>query len=433
MPEEIYNGLAPAAPWPGGRLWTASNAAGETVFLREAGKAEAGAAPFLSHPVLPVYLGEGSSAEAPGVKFSVYQYFEGPSVAGQIAGGGTFTQFEALKISYDMASALKYLHGLSPRVAHGAVSAEAVFRAGGGRALLCGCAASGDIAGDLKGLAGLMRSMAAAPKTGNFSPGYQKVVAQIELPGASADSALKAMEALAAGPGYLPEPGTRKAPVNYRPFIRKLIALSVLVFSFSVAFKFRLDYWPQIRAQRNIKLETSLHRDYPCNHQLPPGPPQEGVNLLKNPGLEGACGWHSWGGWERGMIERGSSHEGIYYVEVPGPEYGVWQDVDLSAFAGKIQDGGCEVRLGGWLRSTGYGSDGEPYIFGYAMRSENDYTYLSEFAPEKSDKWNYSYRDWPLPAGTRKVRVILQKSSRLGSWLSKDAYFDELTAEVRCR
>lgn len=166
--------------------------------------------------------------------------------------------------------------------------------------------------------------------------------------------------------------------------------------------------------------------------QLPPGQPALGVNLLKNPGLEGACGWHSWGGWERGMVRRGSSHEGIFNLEVPGAEYGVWQDADVAAFAPQIAEGKCRVRLGAWLKAGGRGSDGYPYLLGYAMRSENDYSYLSDFEPVTSRTWERRDHEWGLPAGTNRVRVILQKSSRLGFHWSRDAYFDDISAEVLC-
>lgn len=430
MAEETYDGLEPAGPWPGGRLWTARNAVGDKVFLREAGRAEAGAAPFLSHPVLPICLGEGRSAEVPGASLLVYEYFDGRGVGEYLRAGGVFTQFDALKVAYDVASALKYLHGLSPRMHHGAVSADAVFRAGGGRALLCGFSAAGDTAGDLKGLAGLMRAMAAAPKSGAFSPGYRKIAEQLELPGAEAAGILKAMESLAAGPGYLPPPPVKKEPFKVSRSFIAAVAGALLLYGAAVYY---VEKWPQHRSERNIKLETRLNRDYPCLKLPPPGPPALGANLLKNPGLEGACGWRSWGGWERGMMRRGGAQEGMHYVEIPAMDYGVWQDADVSAFAPLINAGSCRVRLGGWLRAGGSaGSDGYPYLFGYAMRSENDYSYLSGFEPVTSGGWTHRYMEWSLPSGTRRVRVILQKSSRLGSFWSHDAYFDNISAEVRC-
>jgi len=153
-----YLTLAPAAPWPGGAVFTAEGPEGKKVFLREASRTEAGAAPFLSHPNMPGYIEtvpvSGGGTEK---KFVVYEYFEGESLASIMARGGTFTEFEALKIGYEIAEVLKYLHGLSPRAAHGAVSPDAVFRAKGGRIYLCGCAAAGEPAADLKGLAGLLR------------------------------------------------------------------------------------------------------------------------------------------------------------------------------------------------------------------------------------------------------------------------------------
>lgn len=430
MPEEFYKDLEPAAPWPGGRLWSARTEAGEKVLLREAGRTEAGAAPLLSHPVLPVYLGEGRAAQAAGTLL-VYEYFDGRSVGELIRGGAVFTQFEALKVAYDIAAALKYLHGQSQRVCHGAVSADAVFRAGGGRALLCGCGFAGDAAGDLKGLAGLMRAMAAAHKSGEFSPGYRKLAEQLELPGATASGILKAMESLAAGPGYLPAPAARR-PSGQRRVSRGFTAAVLLIAAGYAGLNFYLEGWPQVRAQRNIKLETELHRDYPCARQPQPGPPALGANLLRNPGLEGACGWRSWGGWERGMVRRGASHEGIYYAEVPARDYGVWQDVDVTAFATRIAEGKCRVRLGGWLKAGGRGPDGYPYISGYAMRSESDSDYLGDFEPVTSKTWEYRYKEWPLPPGAAKVRVVLQKSSRRGALWSRDAYFDDISAEVLC-
>lgn len=108
------------------------------------------------------------------------------------------------------------------------------------------------------------------------------------------------------------------------------------------------------------------------------------------------------------MIERGSFHGGIYYFTVKGPEDGIYQDVDISPFSGRIAGGGCRVKLSGFLRAGGSGADGEPYLYGYAMRSEDDYTYLSGFDPVSSVNWTLASRDGPLPAGANKIRIFLQ-------------------------
>lgn len=433
-PAEKYSKLSPAAPWPGGAVFTAEGPGGKIFILRAASKAEAGAAPFLSHPVLPVYVETVSLLNGGKEnKFLVYEHFEGESAASILARGGTFSEFEALKTGYETARALKYLHALSPRVAHGAVSPASVFRCKNGRVLLCGCAAAGEIRADLKGFAGLLRALAAAPAGGRFSDSYFKMLEYLELPEIEAGHALKAVESIGSRPLFRIEVPPLKREKGKLPLYAWPLAAAVFFVIFSAAFSFRADVWPVWRAKRNIRQYTKLVQDFPCT--LVPAPvsyPAIGANLVFNPGLEGPCGWQAYGGFKRGMIERGSSHGGIYYFTVKGPEDGIYQDVDISPFSGRIAGGGCRVKLSGFLRAGGSGADGEPYLYGYAMRSEDDYTYLSGFSPVNSDKWTRSSSEWPLPAGARKIRVFLMSFSRRGSLFSKKAYFDDISAEINC-
>lgn len=429
-----YLNLSPAAPWPSGAVFTAEGPDGKKVFIREASRTEVGAAPFLSHPNMPGYIEtvpvSGAGTEK---KFVVYEYFECESLAAIMARGGTFTEFEALRIGYEIAEVLKYLHGLSPRAAHGAVSAEAVFRAKGGRIYLCGCAAAGEPGDDLKKLAALMRALSKAHKGGSFSTGYVNVVNCLELPGADAGYALKTMESMAASPVFQPTAPADKSAGKKLPRYAWAAAAVVFVIVFLAAVKVRFEVWPQMRARINIGRAAELARDYPC--VLVPVPefnPALGRNLVFNPGLEGPCGWQAYGGFKRSMIARGSSHGGVYYFTVKGPEGSIYQDVDISLFSGRVANGDCKVKFSGYLRAEGSGGDGEPYLYGFAMRSENDYTYLSGFPPVSSNKWTLASSEWPLPSGARKVRIFLQASSYRGTFLHKTAYFDDISVEVRC-
>ena len=429
-----YLNLSPAAPWPGGAVFTAEGPEGKKVFLREASRTEAGAAPFLSHPNMPGYIETVSVSEGgAGKKFVVYEYFEGESLASIMARGGTFTEFEALKIGYEIAEVLKYLHGLSPRAAHGAVSVEAVFGSRGGRIYLCGCSAAGEPAADLKQLASLMRALAKAHKGGSFSTGYLNVAGCLELPGADAGYVLKTMESMAASPVFQPTTPADKSAAKKLSRYAWAAAAVVFVIVFLAGIKVRFEVWPQMRGRLNISRATKLAQDYPC--VLVPVPefnPALGRNLVFNPGLEGPCGWQAYGGFKRSMIARGSSHGGVYYFTVKDSEESIYQDVDISLFSGRITNGDCKVKFSGYLRAEGSGNDGEPYLYGYAMRSENDYTYLSGFPPVSSRNWTPASSEWPLPSGARKVRLFLQASSYKGAFFHKKAYFDDISVEVNC-
>lgn len=425
-----YSKLSPAAGWPGGAVFTAEDPDGNKFFIREASKAEAGAAPFLSHPDLPVYVETLPVSGAEGKKYLVYEHFEGESVAAKIAAGGTFTEIEALKIGYETARALQYLHGLSPRVAHGSVSAASVFRTGG-QVFLCGCAAAPDTRADLLGLSGLMRAMAAAHRGGNFSDSYNKVVEYLERPNIYASSVLNIIESVGSKPILLPEAAAGR-PGKKMPRYAWAVAAMVMAAAFYSTFVFRFYKLPELRARFNISQATKLAQDYPCSLVPVTPSPGLGVNLVFNPSLEGPCGWHAYGGFKRSMIKRGSSHGGVYYFAVKGPQDGIYQDVNVSRFAGNIAGGGCRIKLSGYLRAGGSGRDGEPYLYGYAMRAEDDYAYLSGFPPVSSKNWTEASHDWPLPAGTNKIRVFLMSSSYRGTVFSKSAYFDDISAEVYC-
>lgn len=424
-----YLNLVAAGPWPGRPVYSAEGPGGKKYFIREASRAEAGAAPYLSHAVLPVYV---ETLAAEGKTYVVYEYFPGESAAAALERGERFSEIEALSIGYEIAGGIKYLHGLSPRVAHGGVSAGAVFRTADGRVLLCGCAAAGDPGADLKGLAGLMRAFADSPKPGRFSDAYYMMMGSLEEPGIEAGRALNLIKSLGTRPLFQAAPAPRQPRKGKLPLYAWPLAVAVFFAIFSAAFYFRADVWPVWKARRNIRQSTKLAQDFPCTLVPVPPSPGLGVNLVFNPSLEGPCGWKAYGGFKRNMIERGGSHSGVYYFTVKDPEDGIYQDVDISLFSGRIAGGNCRVKLSGFLRTGGRGSDGKPYLYGYAMRSEDDYTYLSGFNPVGSDNWTLSSYEWPLPAGARKIRVFLMSSSRRGSFFSKKAYFDDISAEVYC-
>lgn len=431
---EQYSNLSPAAPWPGGAVFTAEGPDGKKVYIREASGPEAGAAPFLSHPGMPVYIETVTVSEGGAEKkFVVYEYFEGESLTSIMEKGGKYTEFEALKIGYETARVLKYLHGLSPRTAHGAVSPGAVFLAKGGRICLCGCAASGEPGDDLKKLATLLRVLSKAPKGGPFSTGYLKIAECLELPGADAGYALQIMESMAASPIFQPmAPADMTARKKLSRYAWSAAAV-VFVIVFIAALKVRFEVWPEMRARLNISRATKLAQDFPCTLvPVPESNPALGRNLVFNPGLEGPCGWQAYGGFKRSMIARGSSHGGIYYFTEKGTEGSIYQDVDISQFTTRIARGGCKVKFSGYLRAEGRGRDGEPYLYGYAMRAEGDYTYLSDFEPVSSNKWTLASSEWPLPAGAKKIRIFLQASSYSGTFFHKKANFDDLSVEVNC-
>lgn len=426
-----YFSLAPTGPWPGRPVYAAEGPGGNKYFIREASRPEAGAAPYLSHPVLPVYV---ETLAAEGKTYVVYEHFQGASAAAALARGGKFSEIEALSIGYDIAGAIKYLHGLSPRVAHGGVSAGAVFRTADGRVFLCGCVAAGEPGADLKGLAGLMRAFAAAPKPERFSDAYYIMTGSLEEPGIKADYALQLIKSLGTRPLFQAAPAQRQTLKGKLPLYAWPLAAAVLFLAFFLAFKFRIDYWPQLRARRNIRLATELARSYPCaTFPAPRKRSGYGENLLFNPGLEGPCGWQLYGGFTRAMIKKGGANAGGHFFMVKSGDEGIYQDVDISQYSPRIALGGCRVKFSGYLKAGGAGGDGEPYLYGYAMRGADDYVYLSGFSPVSSRHWVPASYEWQLPAGANKVRIFLNSSSYKGSFFSKKAYFDDISMEVNCR
>lgn len=425
-----YSILSPAAPWAGGGVFEAEGPGGEKVFLKEASRAEAGAAPFLSHPCLPAYLG---SEESGGKKFLIYGYFEGESLAAATAAGAAFTEFEAVKIVYETARALKYLHGLSPRVVHGDVCAASVFRARGGRLLLCGRGAAGEPEGDLKGLAGLMRSMAAAARGGSFSAGYFRTAEYLELPGAEAGAALRSIEALGAGPVARPQ-GRLTVFKRFRhglPLYAWPVAAAVLMLSFYAALYVRLEIYPPLKARRLIAANTRLAREFNCSSVKKPEP-RLGENLLVNPGLEGPCGWIMFPSFDGAVLKKGGANSGSYSFAVDNDMPLVKQEVDVSAFSDHISAGRCRVELSGYMKASGFGRYGVPFLTGYAMRNDSSYTYLNASEQVKTDNWTYKQSVTPLPAGTRKVRVIMDSTVYGWTLFSKTAHYDDVSLKVLC-
>lgn len=431
---EKYSGLVPAAPWAGRAVFTAAGQDGKKVFIREASGPEAAAAPFLSHPNMPAYL-ETVSVRERGAerKFLVYEYLEGESLAALMAAGGTFTEGEALRTGSEIARVLEYLHGLSPRIAHGAVSSDSVLRGSGGRMYLCGCAAAGEPESDLRQLAALLRGLSMASKGGKFSARYSKIVEYLELPGAGAGYALKTIEATGALPAFRPVRAAPKAAGRRLPLYAWPAALAVFALAFYGSIKYRFEILPARRARQRVEGPAKLGREYPCAAYPAARPePRLRENLLFNPGLEGPCGWTMVPAWERGAIKKGDARSGKYYFKVKDPGAHMWQEADVSAFAEPISRGRCKAELSAYLRASGFGRDGEPYLYGYAMRSDDDYTYLQDFRPVSSNEWTRAASEFPLPAGTRKVRIMLQASSFNGTLFSKDAYFDDASVKVKC-
>lgn len=425
-----YTVLGPGPRWPGGETLLASAPGGGTVVLREASRAEAGSAPFLSHPCLPACLGE---AEVGNKKYLVYGHFAGASLEDALAAGGRFTEFESIRAAYEVAKALAYLHALSPRVVHGGVGAGAVFSAAGGRLLLCGRGEGTEPGDDLKALGSLMRQLAAAPKGEPFSREYFRAAEYLELPGADAGTALKRIETVGAGPVSAPQSRLQifKRLRRGLPLFAWPLAAGVLLLAFYGAFYVRLELYPQFRARRLVAATSRLYREFNCSAQKAPGP-LLGENLLVNPGLEGPCGWSMVPAFDGAVLKKGGAHSGEYSFASENDMPLIHQEADVTAFSERIAAGRCRVELSAWLRASGSGKDGDPYLYGYAMRSGDDYTYLSTCQPVRSENWTYSSCEFQLPAGTKKVRFIMESTVYAWSLFSRTAHYDDASLKVFC-
>jgi hypothetical protein len=161
-----------------------------------------------------------------------------------------------------------------------------------------------------------------------------------------------------------------------------------------------------------------------------PPPAALGVNLLSNPGLEGPCGWAFIPSLGR-SIESHNPFAGRSAFAVEEEESLIFQEVDISSLGEAIASGGYRVTFSGRMRAGRTQVVGNPYLWGYAMRErERGWVYLSGFPPVSATQWTEASRSWPLPAGTRWIRIQLMRNSIYGVSASNTAYFDEVSVVV---
>jgi hypothetical protein len=105
--------------------------------------------------------------------------------------------------------------------------------------------------------------------------------------------------------------------------------------------------------------------------------------------------------------------------------------VDISSLGEAIDGGGYGVTFSGRMRAGRTQVVGNPYLWGYAMRErERGWVYLSGFPPVTATDWTEASYSWPLPAGTRWIRIQLTRNSIYGVSASNTAYFDEVSVVV---
>jgi len=236
----------------------------------------------------------------------------------------------------------------------------------------------------------------------------------------SATELREALDALAAG----------KAPLTRGVLAFRVAGVAVL----AVLSAWLLVRETPARVSDAIEDFTRPYRysGFDCSNVQPPAPAL-GANLLANPGLEDPCGWAFIPGLGDTLQSR-KPFAGKYCFGLEEVGDLAFQEVDVSSLAGALQSGPCTVTFSARVRAGKSQQDGNPYLWGYAMRErDRGWVYLNGLKPVTMETWTQASRTWPLPAGTRWIRIQLMRSLINGVGASNAAYFDDVSMIISCR
>ncbi len=153
-------------------------------------------------------------------------------------------------------------------------------------------------------------------------------------------------------------------------------------------------------------------------------------NLLLNPSAEeGAVGSDlpGWtvvaGGWTRRLGEPVAIDGGASFTAAAGETLELFQEVDLSSFAGPIDATAVRFAVDGFLRSSGNAATGRVVIEYRDASGENVLDSFDSAELASVDTWRALSDSRPVPAGTRRAVVRLHAVRPGGSG---EVYFDRL-------
>ncbi len=160
-------------------------------------------------------------------------------------------------------------------------------------------------------------------------------------------------------------------------------------------------------------------------------------NLLVNPGAEeGQAGWQVPEGQDSWASENESDqepHDGARYFW-PGriPEATLFQNVDVSAWAGGIDAGGMNLVLTGFMAGIDQGDTATLAVAaldGNGVELPNGYGAKHHRGDNnESNVWTEYRIEMTIPSGTRTLQVRLIATREKG--MANDAYFDDLRLAV---
>ncbi len=166
------------------------------------------------------------------------------------------------------------------------------------------------------------------------------------------------------------------------------------------------------------------------------GESQYSENMLINPGAEqGILGWTVSEGYMESLdaytCDGIEPHSGEYYFIVGAlcntANYSeAYQEVDVSEYVDCIDQDLAYVNYGGYLSDWG-GSDYPEMTLAFIDELGNQITQLEPFGTYNSF-WTLFSEEYPIPAGTRSIQMILMGTRYAGD--DNDSYFDDLFLRI---
>ena len=166
------------------------------------------------------------------------------------------------------------------------------------------------------------------------------------------------------------------------------------------------------------------------------GESQYSDNMLINPGAEqGILGWTVSEGYMESLdaytCDGIEPHSGEYYFIVGAlcntANYSeAYQEVDVSEYVDCIDQDLAYVNYGGYLSDWG-GSDYPEMTLAFIDGLGNQITQLEPFGTYNSF-WTLFSEEYPIPAGTRSIQMILMGTRYAGD--DNDSYFDDLFLRI---
>jgi len=166
------------------------------------------------------------------------------------------------------------------------------------------------------------------------------------------------------------------------------------------------------------------------------GESQYSENMLINPGAEqGILGWTVSEGYMESLdaytCDGIEPHSGDYYFIVGAlcntVSYSeAYQEVDVSEYLDCIDQDLAYVNYGGYLSDWG-GSDYPEMTLAFIDGLGNQITQLEPFGTYNSF-WTFFSEEYPIPAGTRSIQMILMGTRYAGD--DNDSYFDDLFLRI---